>query len=101
MDAPMFLRVRNGKREAVHARAEDEERHTAPLSDEHIAFDGALADAEQVGHAPGAALVLAGVDCFGPLPNVLAAPLADPYNRGSSPLRIIKGQTKPGGGGAV
>ncbi|MFG2266541.1 hypothetical protein [Streptomyces sp. NPDC048720] len=55
----------------------------------------------QVGHPPGAALVLADVGCFGPLPNVLAAPLADPYNRGSSPLRIIKGQTKPGGGGAV
>ncbi|MFF8866265.1 hypothetical protein ACF08B_29915 [Streptomyces sp. NPDC015139] len=38
VEAAMFLRVRNGKREAVHERAEDEERHTAPVSDEHKAY---------------------------------------------------------------
>ncbi|MFD3780750.1 hypothetical protein [Streptomyces sp. NPDC058612] len=35
----MHLRQRaNGRREAVHERAEDEERHKAPMSDEHKAY---------------------------------------------------------------
>jgi hypothetical protein len=38
VEAPMHLRMRNGRREAVHERREDEERHTAPMSDEHKAY---------------------------------------------------------------
>ncbi|MFE6632093.1 hypothetical protein ACFVNB_33265 [Streptomyces rochei] len=38
VEAPMHLRVRGGRREAVHERREDEERHTAPMSDEHKAY---------------------------------------------------------------
>ncbi|MFF0561926.1 hypothetical protein [Streptomyces sp. NPDC004266] len=34
----MYLRERGGRREAVHERSEDEERHRAPLSDEHKAY---------------------------------------------------------------
>lgn len=34
----MYLRERNGRREAVHERSEDEERHQAALSDEHKAY---------------------------------------------------------------
>lgn len=35
----MHLRLRaNGRREAVHEKAEDEARHTAPMSDEHKAY---------------------------------------------------------------
>ncbi|MDJ0386079.1 hypothetical protein [Streptomyces sp. G-G2] len=35
----MYLRQQaNGRREAVHERAEDEERHKAPMSDEHKAY---------------------------------------------------------------
>ncbi|WP_406053942.1 hypothetical protein OG462_42870 [Streptomyces sp. NBC_01077] len=34
----MYLRERNGRREAVHERSEDEARHRAPLSDEHKAY---------------------------------------------------------------
>lgn len=34
----MHLRERNGRREAVHERSEDEERHRAPMSDEHKAY---------------------------------------------------------------
>jgi hypothetical protein len=34
----MYLRERNGGREAVHERAEDEARHAAPMSDEHKAY---------------------------------------------------------------
>ncbi|MFI7103199.1 hypothetical protein ACIBK8_28060 [Streptomyces sp. NPDC050161] len=34
----MYLRERGGRREAVHERAEDEQRHRAPLSDEHKAY---------------------------------------------------------------
>ncbi|MFF4361070.1 hypothetical protein [Streptomyces sp. NPDC001604] len=39
VQAPMYLRLRaNGRREAVHERREDEERHTVPVSDEHKAY---------------------------------------------------------------
>ncbi|MFJ9675255.1 hypothetical protein ACIRP5_31230 [Streptomyces sp. NPDC101221] len=38
VEAPMHLRMRGGRREAVHERREDEERHTAPMSDEHKAY---------------------------------------------------------------
>ncbi|MEU6949515.1 hypothetical protein ABZ957_30420 [Streptomyces sp. NPDC046316] len=34
----MYLRERNGRREAVHERSEDEERHRAVVSDEHKAY---------------------------------------------------------------
>ncbi|MEU9125751.1 hypothetical protein AB0C96_39065 [Streptomyces sp. NPDC048506] len=34
----MYLRERNGRREAVHERREDEERHAAPMTDEHKAY---------------------------------------------------------------
>ncbi|WP_333773364.1 hypothetical protein, partial [Streptomyces sp. IBSBF 3136] len=52
VEAPMFLRVRNGRREAVHERAEDEERHTAPVSDEHNAYqERILKAAHQGGYA--------------------------------------------------
>ncbi|MGC5543666.1 hypothetical protein ACPYPE_23635 [Streptomyces griseus] len=34
----MYLRERNGRREAVHERSEDEQRHHASLSDEHKAY---------------------------------------------------------------
>lgn len=38
VEAPMHLRLRaNGRREAVHERREDEERHIVPVSDEHKA----------------------------------------------------------------
>ncbi|MER5582263.1 hypothetical protein ABT090_11515 [Streptomyces asoensis] len=36
--APMYLRMRNGRREAVHERREDEDRHSVPVSDEHKAY---------------------------------------------------------------
>ncbi|MFF9378850.1 hypothetical protein ACF1BB_30555 [Streptomyces griseoluteus] len=49
VEAPMFLRVRNGRREAVHERAEDEERHTAPVSDEHKAYQERILKAAQEG----------------------------------------------------
>ncbi|CAM5514035.1 putative protein OS=Streptomyces rimosus subsp. rimosus (strain ATCC / DSM 40260 / JCM 4667 / NRRL 2234) OX=1265868 GN=SRIM_040615 PE=4 SV=1 [Streptomyces rimosus subsp. rimosus] len=52
----MYLRERNGRREAVHERSEDEARHQAVLSDEHKAYqerivrvsvaDGHRADSE-------------------------------------------------------
>ncbi|MGW9436105.1 hypothetical protein [Streptomyces sp. NPDC055607] len=38
VQAWMYLRERGGRREAVHERSEDEERHRAPLSDEHKAY---------------------------------------------------------------
>lgn len=39
VEAPMYLRLRaNGRREAVHERREDEERHIVPVSDEHKAY---------------------------------------------------------------
>lgn len=34
----MYLREQGGRRQAVHERAEDEARHTAPVSDEHKAY---------------------------------------------------------------
>ncbi|MFG3323770.1 hypothetical protein ACGF3J_37575 [Streptomyces sp. NPDC048171] len=38
VEAPMHLRMRGGRREAVHERREDEERHHVPMSDEHKAY---------------------------------------------------------------
>ncbi|AJE80502.1 hypothetical protein SLNWT_0126 [Streptomyces albus] len=39
IEAWMYLRLRaNGRREAVHEHAEDEDRHTGPMSDEHKAY---------------------------------------------------------------
>lgn len=39
VEAPMHLRLRaNGRREAVHERREDEERHIVRVSDEHKAY---------------------------------------------------------------
>ncbi|MFF6866786.1 hypothetical protein [Streptomyces ardesiacus] len=38
VEAPMHLRMRGGRREAVHERREDEERHSVPMSDEHKAY---------------------------------------------------------------
>ncbi|MGW0208360.1 hypothetical protein ACWDZ8_22000 [Streptomyces sp. NPDC003233] len=56
VEAWMHLRLRAGRREAVHEKAEDEERHTVPMSDEHKAYqerilrvaeeDGFRADSE-------------------------------------------------------
>lgn len=47
----MHLRQReNGRREAVHEKAEDQARHTAPMSDEHKAYQERIVRAaEQVG----------------------------------------------------
>lgn len=46
----MHLRLRaNGRREAVHERAEDEARHTAPVSDEHKAYQERILTAAQAG----------------------------------------------------
>ncbi|MFF8250032.1 hypothetical protein [Streptomyces griseus] len=40
----MYLRKKsNGRREAVHERREDERRHTAPMSDEHKAYQARVA----------------------------------------------------------
>ncbi|MER6736558.1 hypothetical protein [Streptomyces puniciscabiei] len=38
VEAWMHLRLRGGRREAVHEKAEDEERHSVPMSDEHKAY---------------------------------------------------------------
>ncbi|NJP46509.1 hypothetical protein [Actinacidiphila epipremni] len=38
VEAWMYLRERNGRREAVHERAEDEERHQVVVSPEHRAY---------------------------------------------------------------
>ncbi|MFD3572215.1 hypothetical protein [Streptomyces sp. NPDC058667] len=46
----MYLRERGGRREAVHERSEDEERHRAVLSDEHKAYQERIVrTAESVG----------------------------------------------------
>ncbi|MGW6977439.1 hypothetical protein [Streptomyces sp. NPDC054952] len=46
----MYLRQQaNGRREAVHERAEDEERHKAPMSDEHKAYQERILRAAQEG----------------------------------------------------
>ncbi|MEE1812620.1 hypothetical protein [Streptomyces sp. BE133] len=46
----MYLRQQaNGRREAVHERAEDEERHTAPMSDEHKAYQERIIRAAEEG----------------------------------------------------
>lgn len=47
----MYLRESSGRREAVHQRAEDEARHSAPESDEHKAYkERTLVVAESAGH---------------------------------------------------
>ncbi|MFJ3037107.1 MULTISPECIES: hypothetical protein [Streptomyces] len=38
VEAPMHLRMRGGRRETVHERREDKERHSVPMSDEHKAY---------------------------------------------------------------
>ncbi|MFE7757659.1 hypothetical protein [Streptomyces sp. NPDC057429] len=46
----MYLRMRaNGRREAVHERAEDEDRHHAALSDEHKAYQERIVRAAESG----------------------------------------------------
>ncbi|MEU3795761.1 hypothetical protein AB0F07_39250 [Streptomyces fructofermentans] len=45
----MHLRMRNGRREAVHERSEDEQRHTVPVSDEHKAYQERILRAAQEG----------------------------------------------------
>ncbi|MFF3932820.1 hypothetical protein [Streptomyces hirsutus] len=49
VEAPMHLRMRGGRREAVHERREDEERHTAPMSDEHKAYQERILRAAEEG----------------------------------------------------
>lgn len=51
--APMYLRMRNGRREAVHERREDEERHIVPTSDEHKAYQARILRAAGEGGFPG------------------------------------------------
>ncbi|MET9760990.1 hypothetical protein ABZ016_18285 [Streptomyces sp. NPDC006372] len=56
VEAWLHLRLRAGRREAVHEKAEDEDRHNVPMSDEHKAYqerilrvaqeDGFRADSE-------------------------------------------------------
>lgn len=51
----MHLRLRsNGRREAVHERAEDEARHVVPMSDEHKAYQERILRAASVGGFDGA-----------------------------------------------
>ncbi|MFE6178833.1 hypothetical protein [Streptomyces sp. NPDC056464] len=48
VEAPMHLRLRaNGRREAVHERREDEDRHVVPVSDEHKAYQERILRAAQ------------------------------------------------------
>ncbi|MGW3036446.1 hypothetical protein ACWDCB_35195 [Streptomyces sp. NPDC001178] len=50
VEAPMHLRLRaNGRREAVHERREDEDRHIVPVSDEHKAYQERILRAAQEG----------------------------------------------------
>ncbi|WP_432177017.1 hypothetical protein [Streptomyces sp. Tue6028] len=50
VEAWMHLRLRaNGRREAVHERSEDEERHIVPMSDEHKAYQERILRAAQDG----------------------------------------------------
>ncbi|MER5399813.1 hypothetical protein [Streptomyces sp. NPDC002599] len=50
VEAPMYLRLRaNGRREAVHERSEDEERHFVPVSDEHKAYQDRILRAASEG----------------------------------------------------
>ncbi|MFJ9871213.1 hypothetical protein [Streptomyces sp. NPDC101165] len=49
VEAWMHLRVRNGRREAVHERSEDEARHTVPMSDEHKAYQERILRAAEEG----------------------------------------------------
>ncbi|WP_280910422.1 hypothetical protein [Streptomyces sp. SAI-208] len=50
VEAPMYLRLRaNGRREAVHERREDEDRHIVPVSDEHKAYHERILRAAQEG----------------------------------------------------
>ncbi|MEU0786898.1 hypothetical protein ABZ341_35690 [Streptomyces sp. NPDC006173] len=47
--APMHLRMRNERREAVHERREDEDRHTVTISDEHKAYQERILRAAEAG----------------------------------------------------
>jgi hypothetical protein len=50
----MYLREQGGRRQAVHERAEDEARHTAPVSDEHKAYqERIIRTAEDAGFRAG------------------------------------------------
>jgi len=50
VEAWMHLRLRsNGRREAVHERREDEERHAVPMSDEHKAYQERILRAAEEG----------------------------------------------------
>jgi hypothetical protein len=50
VEAPMYLRLKaNGRREAVHERREDEDRHIVPVSDEHRAYQERILRAAQDG----------------------------------------------------
>ncbi|MGW7385485.1 hypothetical protein [Streptomyces sp. NPDC054794] len=49
VEAWMHLRVRNGGREAVHERSEDEARHVVPMSDEHKAYQERILRAAEEG----------------------------------------------------
>ncbi|WP_254402230.1 hypothetical protein [Streptomyces sp. AC555_RSS877] len=50
VEAWMHLRLRaNGRREAVHERREDEERHVLPMSDEHKAYQERILKAAEEG----------------------------------------------------
>lgn len=49
VEAPMYLRMRNGRREAVHERREDEDRHIMPVSDEHKAYQARILRAAEEG----------------------------------------------------
>ncbi|MEU1668576.1 hypothetical protein ABZ547_34345 [Streptomyces sparsogenes] len=54
VEAWMHLRLRaNGRREAVHEKAEDEERHVLPMSDEHKAYQERILRAAEEGGFPG------------------------------------------------
>ncbi|MDW6066407.1 hypothetical protein SAZ11_62465 [Streptomyces sp. FXJ1.4098] len=54
VEAWMHLRLRiNGRREAVHEKAEDEERHVLPMSDEHKAYQARILRAAGEGGFPG------------------------------------------------
>ncbi|MFI9289482.1 hypothetical protein [Streptomyces werraensis] len=49
VEAPMHLRMRGGRREAVQERREDEERHSVPMSDEHKAYQERILRAAREG----------------------------------------------------
>jgi hypothetical protein len=57
VEAWMHLRLRAGRREAVHEKAEDEERHTLPMSDEHKAYQERILRVAEEGGFKGASEV--------------------------------------------